>query len=150
MTDYYYDHNPLLCMFGNLNICHSSSVFDFTYILFCRSTVFKYVVELSPILSVNCLKNTCRWTVLSVNCLGTIIRSCSVGSWVYKWLWKCTKYHCTCILIRLKEILFSEKRKRNFLFEIEFCCPTYEASDDNLDVQIYVAPIKFILITTMD
>ena len=37
----------------------------------CRWTVSKCVGELSPIVSVNCLQNTCRWTVLSVNCLGT-------------------------------------------------------------------------------
>ena len=36
---------------------------------FCRWTVFNSVGELSSILSVNCLQNACRWTVLSANCL---------------------------------------------------------------------------------
>ena len=31
---------------------------------FCRWTVFKCVGELSPVLSVNCLQITCRWTVV--------------------------------------------------------------------------------------
>ena len=38
-------------------------------IKFCRWTAFKGVGELSSILSVNCLQKSCRWTVLSVNCL---------------------------------------------------------------------------------
>ena len=35
----------------------------------CRWTVFKSVGELSSNLSVNCLQKSCRWIVLSVNCL---------------------------------------------------------------------------------
>ena len=49
-------------------------ILSFTNIFFFgRWTVVKYAGELSPILSVNCLQITCWWTVLSVNCLGTLI-----------------------------------------------------------------------------
>ena len=48
--------------------------------------------------------------------------------------------------MRLKLILVIEKKKKKkkeILFLIEFSYPTSEASDNNLDAQIQVAPIKF-------
>ena len=81
MTDYYNDHNPLLWMFGNLNIYHS------------------FFIQIFPniILSVNCLQ-ICRWTVsnfvgelsakyVSVNCLWTThtpVLGLSSKQWEFK------------------------------------------------------------------
>ena len=59
----------ILCHFM-VNIRTFFQLHEYKYnIKFCRWTVFKSVGELSSILSVNCLQKSCRWTVLSVNCL---------------------------------------------------------------------------------